>query len=90
MLKVIRNLNYINSALYKQFCTLYRSNVTLKSILALFIGNTPIGLFICSVEFQPFNPYPTALTLPTKYTDYDEFKKHVDAALTVHGVFGLI
>ena len=73
--------------------------MTLKTILAFFTGadgTPPLGYSSAVLTFNPTNPYPTAstcaiqLTLPTKYSDYQEFKKHMDTAFTLYGGFGLI
>lgn len=58
-------------------------------------GN-PLGFEGCTLSFNPKQPYPTAstcaveLTLPTKYSNFEEFKTHLDIAFTMHGGFGLI
>ena len=48
------------------------------------------------LSFNNQNPYPTAsicaieLTLPTKYTVYQEFKQKLDQVFKMHGGFGLV
>ena len=70
-------------------------------ILAFFTGADaipPLGYDKpVTLSFNSSNPYSTAstcgleLTLPTKYyVNFDEFKKKMDTAFTMHGGFGLI
>lgn len=69
-------------------------------ILAFFTGTDtvpPLGFNkSVTLNFNPSIPYPTAstcaleLTLPTKYSDFDEFKKNLDVGFTMHGGFGLV
>lgn len=67
-------------------------------ILSFFTGADsipPVGYDRVTLTFNNLNPYPTAstcgleLTLPTKYDEYEEFKRHMDVAFTMHGGFGL-
>ena len=50
----------------------------------------------CTLSFNSTQPYPTSstcaleLTLPTKYGNYDNFKKHTNIAFTMNGGFGLV
>ncbi len=74
--------------------------ISLKIILAFFSGADtvpPLGFGKeATLSFNPTNPYPTAstcaleLTLPTKYTKYEEFKRQLDVAFSMHGGFGLV
>ena len=75
------------------------SKISLKTILAFFTGADcipPLGYKSATLTFNPRDPYPTAstcaiqLTLPTKYSDYDDFKSHMDTAFKMHGGFGLV
>ena len=72
--------------------------VSLQMILAFFTGADSIppgGYSRVFMNFNNHNPYPTAstcgleLTLPTKYNNYNDFKKCLDIAFTMHGGFGL-
>ena len=67
-------------------------------ILAFFTGADsipPVGYDRVTLSFNHQNPYPTAstcgleLTLPTKYDEYNEFKRNMDVAFTMQGGFGL-
>ena len=73
--------------------------VSLKNIISFFTGGDcipPLGFETAILNFNSTNPYPTAstcaihLTLPTKYEDYEEYKKHMDTAFKMHGGFGLV
>lgn len=73
--------------------------VSLEMVLSLFTGaeNIPPEGYSCVVlNFHNQNHYPIAstcaveLTLPTKHSQYDNFKKQLDTAFTMHGGFGLI
>ena len=68
-------------------------------ILAFFTGADsipPLGYSSVVLNFNAKNHYPTAstcaleLTLPTKYTNYEQFKRQMDVALSMHGGFGLL
>ena len=68
-------------------------------ILSFFTGADsipPQGYISTVLNFNPVNLYPTASTcaielmLPTKYTEYDDFKNQLDVGFTMHGGFGLI
>lgn len=62
-------------------------------VLAFFTGgdSIPLGYKSAVLSFNPVNPYPTAstcateLTLPSKYRDYEQFKKQLDTAFRLHG-----
>ena len=67
-------------------------------ILVFFTGADSIppgGYDNVIMSFNKDNPYPTAstcgleLTLPTKHQEYNDFKKSLDVAFTMHGGFGL-
>ena len=73
--------------------------VSLRTVLSFFTGADsipPLGYTSAVISFNPANQYPTAstcaiqLTLPTKHTDYIQFKKQLDVTLTMHGGFGLV
>lgn len=75
--------------------------VSLKMILAFFTGADsipPLGYNRVTLSFNPDNYYPTAstcgleLTLPTNFNEkdeYEDFKKRMNVAFTMHGGFGL-
>ena len=73
--------------------------MSLGSILSFFSGSNdipPLGFpNEAELNFNADAVYPTAstcaiqLTLPTKYTNFDEFKQKLDQAFTMHGGFGL-
>ena len=74
--------------------------VSMKMVLAFFSGADsipPLGYGRpATLNFNATNPYPTAstcsieLTLPTKYANFEAFKKAMDIGLSMHGGFGLI
>ena len=73
--------------------------MSLGRVLAFFTGADtipPLGYASAVLNFNPLNLYPTAstcaveLTLPTRYAQYDQFKKQLDVAFTMHGGFGLV
>ena len=73
--------------------------VSVGTVLAFFTGADtipPLGYASAVLNFNQFNEYPTAstcaveLTLPTKHTQYEQFKKQLDVAFTMHGGFGLV
>ena len=75
------------------------TRVSLKTVLAFFTGADcipPLGYTSAVLSFNESNPYPTAstcaiqLTLPTKYTDYEQFRHNLEIAFQMHGGFGLI
>lgn len=73
--------------------------VTLGTVLNFFTGSDAIPP--CGyanppeLNFSPCNVLPTAstcapsLTLPTKYSNYDDFKSNLVKGMTWHGGFGL-
>ena len=72
--------------------------VNLGDILSFFTGANripPLGFADATLNFNPFNLYPTAstcglcLTLPTKYDKYDAFKEAFVFSILNHGGFGL-
>ena len=67
-------------------------------ILVFFTGADsipPSGYDSVIMSFNKESQYPTAstcgleLTLPTKHNDYNDFKKCLDVAFSMHGGFGL-
>jgi hypothetical protein len=73
--------------------------VSVGTVLAFFTGADtipPLGYTSAVLNFNQFNEYPTAstcaveLTLPTKHAQYEQFKKQLDVAFTMHGGFGLV
>ena len=74
--------------------------MTLGMVLNFFTGSN--GIPPCGysnppeLNFNSVNVLPTAstcapsLTLPTKFSDYEEFKASLVKGLTWHGGFGLI
>lgn len=73
-------------------------NVSLSMVLSFFTGSDsipPLGIPDAVLNFNPDIMYPTAstcaieLTLPTKLTDYSQFKRNLTVAFTMHGGFGL-
>ena len=73
--------------------------LSLKTVLVFFTGADsipPLGYSSATLNFNPTNQYPTAstcaiaLSLPTKYTEYRQFKRQLNVALTMHGGFGLV
>ena len=73
--------------------------VTLSMVLNFFTGSDavpPCGYANPpELNYSPCNVMPTAsacapsLTLPTKYSDYEEFKSNLIKGITWHGGFGL-
>lgn len=73
--------------------------VSLETVMCFFSGAAnipPSGYDIDpTILFSRENLYPTAstcalqLTLPTRYHDYNTFKKALDSAFVMHGGFGL-
>ena len=91
------NNNYFSLSHHTE--VLGEEKISLKMVLAFFTGaNTipPLGYKSSTLNFNANNHYPTAstcaiqLTLPSKYQEYEEFKKQMDTAFSVHGGFGLI
>ena len=87
-------VNYLQNLLLRR-----KKKVSLKMVLAFFTGGDsipPLGYKSAVLSFNPVNPYPTAstcaieLTLPSKYRDYEQFKKQLDTAFRLHGGFGLV
>ena len=73
-------------------------DILLKDVLSFFTGAEmipPLGFEEATLSFNEENPYPTAstcglaLTLPSKYQKYGEFKEHFIFAMCNHGGFGL-
>ena len=86
------HLEYRNISIYR-----YVSHIT-KNDPCFFTGADGIslgGYETVIMSFNKDNPYPTAstcgleLTLPTKHDDYNDFKRCLDIAFTMHGGFGL-
>ena len=72
---------------------------TLGDVLSFFTGEDCIpsaGYPAVTLNFNQTNVFPTSstcaivLTLPTRHESYEDFKKYMDIALTMHGGFGLI
>ena len=75
-----------------------QSDITLRDVLSFFSGAEiipPLGFDDATLSFNEENPYPTAstcglaLTLPSKYQKYEDFKEHFIFAMCNHGGFGL-
>ena len=75
------------------------SDISLGIVLSFFTGSShppPMGFTSeATLTFNAINPYPTAstcglsLTLPSKYTEYVDFKDHFIYGMLNHGGFGL-
>lgn len=71
--------------------------VTLQHVLTFFTGADsipPSGYDSVILNFSSSSPYPLAttcgleLTLPTKYFDYNSFKRSLDIGFRMNGGFG--
>ena len=93
---IISNNNYL---LLESDLVEPQLQVSLEMILSFFTGADaipPLGYQSVTLNFNSMNKYPTAstcavqLTLPTRHTEYKDFKRELNVAFSMHGGFGLI